>query len=81
MILPKVTPGDPDAADAAGPTLADRNLTMVDGRLNGLVSRDTGRVRKQRARRSRRSVRQGHGRGVSDPDDEDSKGAACSLSV
>jgi putative ABC transport system ATP-binding protein len=81
VILPKVTPGDPDAADAAGPTLADRNLTLVDGRLNGLVSATPGEFASNAQGGRGGPSGKAMAAGVSNPDDEDSKGAACSLSV
>jgi putative ABC transport system ATP-binding protein len=82
VMLPKVTPGDPQAADAAGPTLADRNLTLVDGRLSGgLVSTGPGDGTSSGDDGNGGAGSEGMATGDSDPDDEDSKGAACSLSV
>lgn len=82
VMLPKVTPGDPQAADAAGPTLADRNLTLVDGRLSGgLVSTGPGDGTGEGDDGNNGAGGKGMATGDSDPDDEDSKGAACSLSV
>jgi putative ABC transport system ATP-binding protein len=81
VILPKVTSGDPDAAEAAGPTLADRNLTMVDGRLNGLVSPGPGEIGHNGDDEHGSAGGKGMAAGDNDSDGEDSKGAACSLSV
>ena len=82
VMLPKVTPGDPDAADAAGPTLADRNLTLVDGRLSGgLVGPGPGDVNTGGDAENDGTGGKGMATGSGDSDDEDSKGAACSLSV
>ena len=73
--LPKVTPGDSDATDVAGPTLADRSLTLVDGRLDGLVSPGPGELTGSGDEDG------ADGAGQDGPDGSDSKGAACSLSV
>ena len=81
VMLPKVTPHDPDAADAAGPTLADRNLTLVDGRLNGLVSPGPDQADNDGADGNGGADGKGMAAGDDDSDGEDSKGAACSLSV
>ncbi len=81
VMLPKVVPGDPDAADAAGPTLADRNLSMVDGRLNGLVSPGPGEHGHDGNDENGSADGKGMAAGDDDSDGEDSKGAACSLSV
>jgi putative ABC transport system ATP-binding protein len=87
VMLPKVTPGDPQSPDAAGPTLADRNLTLVDGRLiGGLVSTGpgaTGSGHGQNDGTDEGGAAGGKGMatGDGDSDGEDSKGAACSLSV
>ncbi|MFC4494097.1 ABC transporter ATP-binding protein [Streptomyces ovatisporus] len=79
VMLPKVTSDDPSAADAAGPTLVDRNLTLVDGRLNGLVSPGPGREAPDGTDED--GGADGMASGDSNSDGEDSKGAACSLSV
>ena len=81
VTLPKVTPGDPDAADAAGPTLADRNLSMVDGRLNGLVSPGPDDMTGNGNDENGGADGKGMASGDDGSDGEDSKGAACSLSV
>jgi putative ABC transport system ATP-binding protein len=82
VMLPKVTPGDPEAADAAGPTLADRNLTLVDGRLSGgLVSPGPGDAQGGGDDGNGGAGGKGMATGDDDSDGEDSKGAACSLSV
>lgn len=79
VMLPKVTPGDPDASDAAGPTLADRNLTLVDGRLNALVSPAPGEAGTDGGDEDGDSGTAMAGEDGSDG--EETKGAACSLSV
>jgi putative ABC transport system ATP-binding protein len=80
VMLPKAPPGDPAASDAAGPTLADRSLTLVDGRLDALVSpkpeHDPGHVTSEEGDADGTGMAAG-----GDSDGEDSKGAACSLSV
>jgi putative ABC transport system ATP-binding protein len=81
VMLPKVTAGDPFAADAAGPTLVDRNLTLVDGRLNGLVSSGPGRDARDGTDGDGGTGGEKVAASGTDSDGEDSKGAACSLSV
>jgi putative ABC transport system ATP-binding protein len=85
VMLPKVTPGDPEAADAAGPTLADRNLTLVDGRLSGSMvppgPGGPGGTDSGGSDENGGAGGKGMATGEGDSDGEDSKGAACSLSV
>jgi len=86
VTLPTVPPGDPYGPVAAGPLLADRLLTLVDGRLHGRTepdpptSRDAYGASEGAAGDGAGHADEGAGSGSSD-DAEGSEGAACSLSV
>ncbi|RAJ63508.1 putative ABC transport system ATP-binding protein [Streptomyces sp. Amel2xB2] len=80
-LLPKGSPGETEAADAAGPALADRRLTLLDGKLaGGPAAAGPGALRGD-GPGDGRAATAGDGTSKGDSDGEDSKGAACSLSV
>jgi putative ABC transport system ATP-binding protein len=79
VTLPRVTPDDHYGPVALGPLLADRALTLVDGRLDGCAAADA----LEAAERSGDVDGDVDGAGgAGGPEDaEGSEGAACSLSV